>query len=210
MHVKLSIYFLCVCACVHTCCHGYCLHPTVTRRAHKCVNGCFDDAAELLRKNQEQKANKSEFCSCQRTNSAPHVVIYADYRAPLKNLRFWSWMIKSISMEGWTCHELEKVGRSVCFRVCVYRCVCDACVGVRRSGHVRGLFMSVLMRAEQWVVLSLLYTVLTFDSTETERCVLTLIRLFDSKPWVVSNQWALHFSHLILCIMWKRSFVWKI
>lgn len=48
---------------------------------------------------------------------------------------------------GWTCHELEKVGCFVCFCACVYRCVCDvcACVGVRRSGHVRGLFMSVCL-----------------------------------------------------------------
>lgn len=38
------------------------IRPTVTRGVHKCVNDCFDNAAELLRKNQVPNANKSEFC----------------------------------------------------------------------------------------------------------------------------------------------------
>lgn len=163
-------------------------------------------------KNQDQNANKSEFCSCQETNSVLHVVIYTDYRVPLNNQRFWSWMFKSIYMDGL---DLSWAGKGwlFCLLLCMCVQVCVRCVCMCRCEKVRScerpFHVCVLMRAERWVALSLPYTALTLDSRETERCFLTLIRLFDSKPWVVSNQWALRFSRLTLyCVdrFWMKDF----
>lgn len=64
----------------------------------------------------------------------------------LENQRFWSWMLKCVYMDG-----LDLVGKGwllcLLLGLCVQVCVCDVCVsvGVRRSDHVRSLFMSVCL-----------------------------------------------------------------
>lgn len=135
--------------------------------------------------------------------------IYKIGGVPLKFERFWPGcfvvyisvscrtklvVVVVVQLYGWVGLVMDWKRLAV---QCTCACVCvRVCVGVRRSGHVRGLFMSVCLwePSSETYCRSCTHRPENLDSWETESCYLTLTGLIDtdSKPWVVSNQWALH------------------